>query len=235
MNNINSYVKDSTDFLKRIFRLNNNIPTNNNILVTIDVKSLYTNIPNEEGISASINLLKEHYASHNINLDVIHDTLELVLNNNYFEFNGQYYLQTPGTAMGTPMAPSYANIFMAALETEMLLNAPNGFIPLEWIRYIDDIFAVWPHVLESLMAFLNHINHFHPTIKFDYEYSDKSVHFLDTTIYFNDKHQLESDSTSNRRTKHYYTILHSTRTHVNEVLSTAKRYDTDGLSQMTKN
>ena len=82
MNNINSYVKDSTDFLKRIFRLNNNIPTNNNILVTIDVKSLYTNIPNEEGISASINLLKEHYASHNINLDVIHDTLELVLNNN---------------------------------------------------------------------------------------------------------------------------------------------------------
>ena len=75
MNNINSYVKDSTDFLKRIFRLNNNIPTNNNILVTIDVKSLYTNIPNEEGISASINLLKEHNASHNINLDVIHDTI----------------------------------------------------------------------------------------------------------------------------------------------------------------
>ena len=53
--------------------------------------------------------------------------------------------------MGTPMVPSYANIFMAALETEMLLNAPNGFIPLEWIGYIDDIFAVWPHGLESLM------------------------------------------------------------------------------------
>ena len=92
--------------------------------------------------------------------------------------------------MGTPMVPSYANIFIAALETKMLLNAPNGFIPLEWIRYIDDIFAVWPHGLESLMEFLSHINHFHPTIKFGYEYSDKSVHFLDTTIYFNDKHQI---------------------------------------------
>ena len=168
MNKINSYVKDSTEFLKRIYRLNSNIPTNNNIRVTIDVKSLYTKILNDEGISASINLLKEHYASHNINLDVIHDTLELVLNSNYFEFNGQYYLQKHGTAMGTPMAPSYANIFMPALETEMLLNAPNGFIPLEWIRHIDAIFVVWPHGLESPMEFLNHINPFHPTIKFDY-------------------------------------------------------------------
>ena len=174
MNNIDSYVKDSTDFLKRIFKLNN-IPNNNNILLTIDVKSLYTNIPTDDGISASINLLKEHYASHNINLHVIRDTLELVLNNNYFEFNGQYYLQTHRTAMGSPIAPSYAKIFMAALETEMLLNAPNEFIPLEWIRYIDDIFALWPHGLEFLMGFLHHINHFHPTIKFDYEYSDKSI------------------------------------------------------------
>ena len=42
---------------------------------------------------------------------------------------------------------------MAALETEMFLNAHNGFIPLiEWIRYIDDIFAIWPHGLESIIT-----------------------------------------------------------------------------------
>ena len=44
--------------------------------------------------------------------DIIRQTLQLILNNNYFEFNGKYYLQTHVTAMGTPVAPSYANLFM---------------------------------------------------------------------------------------------------------------------------
>ena len=50
---------------------------------------------------------------------------------------------SPGPkSLGTPVAPSYANIFMAALEEQLLLNAPNGLIPFEWIRFIDDIFAI---------------------------------------------------------------------------------------------
>ena len=71
--------------------------------------------------------------------------LTLILYNNYFEFNNQYYLQTHGTAIGSPMAPSYANLFMGELEQHILQNAPGGLIPLEWIRFIDDIFAIWPH------------------------------------------------------------------------------------------
>ena len=45
---------------------------------------------------------------------------ELVLNSNQFKFLGQHYLQTSGTAMGTKMAPSYANLFMGVLEKQML-------------------------------------------------------------------------------------------------------------------
>jgi hypothetical protein len=52
--------------------------------------------------------------------------LELILENNYFEFNDKYYLQTHATAMGTTMVVSYANIFMAVLEEEILKNAPEG-------------------------------------------------------------------------------------------------------------
>ena len=97
--------------------------------------------------------------------------LTLILYNNYFEFNNQYYLQTHGTAMGSPMAPSYANLFMGELEQYILQNAPGGLIPLEWIRFIDDIFAIWPHETVRLMEFLTYINTSHPTIKFEYEYS----------------------------------------------------------------
>jgi hypothetical protein len=95
--------------------------------------------------------------------------------------------------MGSPMAPSYANLFMGQLEHNMLMDAPGGLIPLEWIRFIDDIFAVWTHGIDKLKEFLHYINNFHPTIKFEFEYSCERVHFLDTSIYINNLNQLESD------------------------------------------
>ena len=73
--------------------------------------------------------------------------------------------------MGSPMAPSYANLFMGQLEHNMLMDAPGGLIPLEWIRFIDDIFALWTHGIDKHKEFLHYINNFHPTIKFEFEYS----------------------------------------------------------------
>ena len=58
----------------------------------------------------------------------------------YFEFNGDHYLQVGGTAMGTALAPNYANIFMDMFETRALENYPLK--PLLWIRFIDDSFMV---------------------------------------------------------------------------------------------
>jgi hypothetical protein len=40
----------------------------------------------------------------------------MVLKKNNFTFNGDHYLQINGTAMGTKMAPSYANTFMGNLK-----------------------------------------------------------------------------------------------------------------------
>ena len=99
----------------------------------------------------------------------------------------------PTYAMGSPMAPTYANIFMAILERKLLNEAPQGLIPIEWIKFIDDIFAIWTHGIEKLQKFLSYINNFHPTIKFDNTYSYKSVNFLDTTVYINRNNKLESD------------------------------------------
>ena len=67
------------------------------------------------------------------------------------------------------MALSYTNIFMDA-------------VPSTWWRYIDDIFAIWPHGEEQLVQFLEKINQFHPSIKFTAEWSAKSVAFLDTKV-----------------------------------------------------
>ena len=73
-------------------------------------------------------------------------------------------LKNQGTAMGTRMAPSYANIFTGKLERDLLQQTRQK--PTIWWRYIDDIFAFWPHGEESLQVFLTELNSFHPMIKF---------------------------------------------------------------------
>ena len=48
------------------------------------------------------------------------EILSLILNKNSFTFNNEHFLQIHGTAMGSSMAPTYANIFMAILERKLL-------------------------------------------------------------------------------------------------------------------
>ena len=62
-----------------------------------------------------------------------------------------------GTAMGTPMAPNYANLFMTQVETDMLndYEAETGLRPIIWLRYIDDIFFLWTYDEQSLKDLLN--------------------------------------------------------------------------------
>ena len=109
---INSYIRDTTDFIRKIESIK--IPENC-ILVTFDVTFLYTNIPNDEGIEAVRKCL-EKYKSPYADPSTIITLLKEVLSKNNFTFNGKNYLQIGGTAMGTKLAPSYANIFMGDLE-----------------------------------------------------------------------------------------------------------------------
>jgi hypothetical protein len=173
-----SYVKDTTDFINHIEALS--ALTENSLLCTIDVSSLYTNIPNQEGITACRNILQTHrtHSDPPSNDSIIH-ALEYVLYMNNFDFNGKHYLQVGGTAMGTKVAPSFANIFMADFENRFVYTYHPQ--PRLWLRYIDDIFMIWDHGRQSLNDFIQHLNTCHHSIKFTSEISDTSINFLDTT------------------------------------------------------
>ena len=86
---------------------------------TLDVSSRYTNIPNQDGILAVAENLRSDPSKTPITKFIL-DLLTLVLHNMNFQFNGEHYLQTDGTAMGTSVAPNYANIFMDRFETKAL-------------------------------------------------------------------------------------------------------------------
>ena len=86
--------------------------TKNMFFVTLDVKSLYTNIPNQEGIEAAKEALNS-VNQKSIAIKIIVRFLFLILTLNIFVFNGFPYLQKIECAMGTVCTPNYANVFMA--------------------------------------------------------------------------------------------------------------------------
>jgi len=102
----------------------------------------------------------------------------LILNGNSFQFNGANYLETHGTAMGTKMAVSFANIFLAKTETTLMQRSETK--PKEWGRYIDDIFSLWDNDEKDVDQFIEQANKLHPTIKFTAEISENEI-----TLMFN--------------------------------------------------
>ncbi|KAL8621990.1 hypothetical protein ACOMHN_035518 [Nucella lapillus] len=98
------------------------------------------------------------------------------------------FRQIFGTAMGTPLAPAVANLFMAWLEERLLLldSSPVPVSAEFWRRFIDDIFVLWRHSDEDLEQFIDHLNSFHPTITFTSESSSSKISFLDIEISLKD-------------------------------------------------
>lgn len=121
-------------------------------------------------------------------------------------FNGEHYLQKRGTAIGTKMAPSYANLFMHKIESGIIDSFP--YKPVTWMRYIDDIFFVWMNGEESLKLFMNHMNNYHDTIKFTFNWSTEEVDFLDVTVKLNDG-IIQTDLYTKPTDKHQYLFFTS--------------------------
>ena len=174
---------------------------NQSSLLTIDVVDMYNSIPHEEGITACQDALSLHSHYTPVQIDAILALIRLVLTQNCFRFKNSYFLQIRGTAMGTPFAPAYANIFMAYLwRTSISPDLP--FTPFWLRRYLDDIIAIFPSSLHS-ETLLHYLNTRHPSVKFTTSSSSSSVNFLDITVHFSDG-KLHTDLYSKPTDSHHY-------------------------------
>ncbi|CAF4153085.1 unnamed protein product, partial [Adineta steineri] len=116
------------------------------VLCTIDVTDLYTMIPQMEGV-LSLKQMLDYLNLNQVNdlkTEVIIQLANLVMNNNYFKYNGQYYHQIRGGAMGSPITLTIANCYMFFYEQQICKQITNSFGL--YVRYIDDIFIIinWP-------------------------------------------------------------------------------------------
>lgn len=105
--------------------------------------------------------------------------LEIATTNQLFQFNGQLYQQTDGVAMGSPLDPLMANVFMCHLEENL---THDGLMPQLYKRYFDDTLARMPNA-DAVAKFLSVLNGLHPSLTFTMELPvDKKVLFIGIEI-----------------------------------------------------
>ena len=132
-------------------------------LVSVDVDSLFTNFPVLETIDIILNRLfpNKNSAVHGMDRSRFESLLKLAVTDSYFTFDEQLYRQIDGVAMGSPLEPIFANIFMNAHEGRWLNECPVK--PLLYRRYVDDTLLIFRETdnLADFVSFLNALPPFH--------------------------------------------------------------------------
>ena len=107
------------------------------------------------------------------------NVLRFCLDATFLAYRGEYYQQTFGTAMGSPVSVTAANLVMADVEKRALSTYP---LPLPiWNRYVDDTLTALPQ--DKVQHFHQHLNSIETTIQFTVEMeSESTLPFLDTRI-----------------------------------------------------
>ncbi|XP_075990322.1 uncharacterized protein LOC142985972 [Anticarsia gemmatalis] len=137
--------------------------------------SLFTNVPIQDCLDVVEMKLRENGLSSEYVV-----LLKNCLEGNYFLYRGQYYLQIDGVAMGSPVAPVMANIWMEHFEQSIDMQASNVKL---WKRYVDDVYCIMRGDKQDVERLLNTLNSIHTNINFTYEMeTDRSLAFLDVEV-----------------------------------------------------
>ena len=177
-------LKDSTTLIQIIERekFDSNI-----VLCTLDVVSLYTNIPVDHAIEVLQQLIQEnlHLFPRKELAEFMLEMLHFVLKHNVMEYKQMVFKQIFGIAMGTPLAPVLANLYLAFLERILKEKSTEANIiwPLLYKRFIDDCFIVYQGDRAQLTRFIDMFNSLVESISLSLESFGISVNFLDLTIY----------------------------------------------------
>ena len=136
----NNYtVKDSFDFVKDITQRSSKL-----FMASLDMDFLFTNVPLDETIEICVNkLFKSSQTVSGLNKQHVLEMLSLTTKENVSLFDQKCYGQIDGVAMGFPLGPTLANIFLCCHKTMWLKNCPKSLKPVYYKRYIDDIFVLF--------------------------------------------------------------------------------------------
>ena len=170
------YIKDTAHLVESLKDIK---LVEDEILVSFDVKSLFTSIPVNETIEICRERLeKDETLEERTKMDVptIIQLLRLCVNSTSFRYDNKHYRQLEGVAMGSPLSPVLADTFMEHFEEKAL--ADEAIRPRIWKRFVDDVIAVIKKATKNEL--LRHLNAQHERIQFtDEEEKDQMFSFMD--------------------------------------------------------
>ena len=146
----------------------------------VKTASLFTNVPLDFTIEI---VLKRIYELKEIETSItrteMKELLLLCTKNVHFSFDGKIYIQVDGVAMGSPLGPVIANIFMVELERNILPTLTDYMLP--WKRYVDDTLS-WINI-DYVDLVTEKLHEFHENIKFTHEIEKEGkISFLDVLL-----------------------------------------------------
>ena len=175
----NAFVsKDSFEFARVVRNQNPDL-----FMASFDIDSLFTNVPLDETIDISVKKLfgrKKKFEG--FTREQFKKLLSLAVKNSFFLFNGTYYEQVDGVAMGSPLGPTLANIFLCHWEEIWIKKCPKQFKPVFYNRYMDDTFLLFTSE-DHVKKFYRYINSRHKNMSFTYETEHEGkLAFLDVRV-----------------------------------------------------
>ena len=174
------HVKNTQDFIESIKGIHLG---EDQCMVSYDVKALFTSVPTTKACSIIKQRLEEDPELNqrtSLSIGNIISLLEFYITSTYFSFQGKFYEQVEGAAMGSPLSPIVANIYMENFEVEAITSAPNP--PQFWKRYVDHTFTILQSSTKD--EFLEHLNSIDQQIQFTAENQreDGAMPFLDKLV-----------------------------------------------------
>ena len=169
--------KDSFSFCKEV----QEVSSSNKFMISYDVCSLFTSIPLKETIDIAVNLIVEKYPDLKITRQKLKKLFEFATSGTHLLFDGSFYDQIDGDAMGSPLGPVLADLFMCFYEKRWLDQFQFCDV-LFYRRYVDDIICTF-NSEQDADEFFKFLNTQHPNIKFTFEKEkDGKLAFLDVLI-----------------------------------------------------
>ena len=149
-------------------------------MCSFDVSSLFTNVPLDETIQIFLDKLYALPNPPKLPRAVLKNLLVFATKRSHFVFDGQYYDQVDGVAMGSPLGPVLANIFMCHFEEKWIMHSSD--CPNVWFRYVDDTFTLFRNK-DTAIKFLHYLNSRHGNIQFTIDFeNNQQIPFLDVSI-----------------------------------------------------
>ena len=129
-------LKSADEFLEVL-----SVRTRRGLLASLDVQSLFTNVPVEDTIEIILDYVYHHpdLPPLQIPREILKRMLSLCTKESPFRCpEGNLYLQCDGVAMGSPLGVLFAQAYMSHVEGKVMQIIPAPFI---YCRYIDDVFV----------------------------------------------------------------------------------------------